>query len=236
MFSKVLVANRGEIAVRVIRALDELGIASVAVYSEADRDAQHVQRAGEAYLLGPGPAAESYLKVDKIIEVCKESGAEAVHPGYGFLAENASFAKALEENGITFIGPPASAIEAMGSKTRARELMKKAGVPIVPGTTEPVETIEDAKQIAEDIGYPIAVKAAGGGGAGAEQVGLGRPSDVLRVAVGLRVDGHGGDPELVERADHAHGDLSTVGDEDLAEHRRRAMLSAALSFRTCCLL
>src|SRR3954462_9308365 len=164
MFSKVLVANRGEIAVRVIRALDELGIASVAVYSEADRDAQHVQRAGEAYLLGPGPAAESYLKIDKLIEVCKESGAEAVHPGYGFLAENAGFAKALEENGITFIGPPASAIEAMGSKTRARELMKDAGVPIVPGTTEPVETLEDARKIAEDIGYPIAVKAAGGGG------------------------------------------------------------------------
>src|SRR4051795_13538958 len=164
MFSKVLVANRGEIAVRVIRALDELGIASVAVYSEADRDAQHVKRAGEAYLVGPGPAAESYLKVDKIIEVCKESGAEAVHPGYGFLAENAGFAKALEESGITFIGPPASAIEAMGSKTRARELMKKAGVPIVPGTTEPVETLEDAQKIAEDIGYPVAVKAAGGGG------------------------------------------------------------------------
>jgi acetyl-CoA/propionyl-CoA carboxylase, biotin carboxylase, biotin carboxyl carrier protein len=164
MFTKVLVANRGEIAVRVIRALDELGIASVAVYSEADRDAQHVKRAGEAYLLGPGPATESYLKVDKIIEVCKESGAEAVHPGYGFLAENAAFATALDEAGITFIGPPASAIEAMGSKTRARELMKKAGVPIVPGTTDPVETIEDARKIAEEIGYPIAVKAAGGGG------------------------------------------------------------------------
>src|SRR4051812_48616617 len=164
MFSKVLVANRGEIAVRVIRALDELGIASVAVYSEADRDAQHVKRAGEAYLLGPGPASESYLKIDKLIEVCKESGAEAVHPGYGFLAENAAFAKRLEEAGITFIGPPASAIEAMGSKTRARELMQKAGVPIVPGTTDPVETVEDAAKIAEDIGYPIAVKAAGGGG------------------------------------------------------------------------
>src|SRR3954464_5267969 len=164
MFAKVLVANRGEIAVRVIRALDELGIASVAVYSEADRDAQHVKRAGEAYLVGPGPAAESYLKVDKLLEVIDQSGAEAVHPGYGFLAENAGFATALEEAGITFIGPPASAIEAMGSKTRARELMKGAGVPIVPGTTEPVETLEDAKKIAEDIGYPIAVKAAGGGG------------------------------------------------------------------------
>ncbi len=164
MFSKVLVANRGEIAVRVMRALDELGIPSVAVYSEADRESQHVRRAGEAYLLGPGPAAESYLNVDKLMEVIEASGAEAVHPGYGFLAENAAFAKRLEDAGITFIGPPASAIEAMGSKTRARELMKKAGVPIVPGTTEPVETVDDARKIAEEIGYPIAVKAAGGGG------------------------------------------------------------------------
>jgi acetyl-CoA/propionyl-CoA carboxylase biotin carboxyl carrier protein len=164
MFSKVLVANRGEIAVRVIRALDELGIASVAVYSEADRDAQHVKRATEAHLLGPGPATESYLNVDKLLEVIAASGAEAVHPGYGFLAENAAFAKRLEEAGVTFIGPPASAIEAMGSKTRARELMQNAGVPIVPGTTEPVETVEDAHRIAEEIGYPIAVKAAGGGG------------------------------------------------------------------------
>jgi acetyl-CoA/propionyl-CoA carboxylase, biotin carboxylase, biotin carboxyl carrier protein len=164
MFSKVLVANRGEIAVRVIRALDELGIPSVAVYSEADRDAQHVKRAGEAYLLGPGPATESYLNVDKLMEVIEASGAEAVHPGYGFLAENAAFAKRLEEAGITFIGPPASAIEAMGSKTRARELMQDAGVPIVPGTTDPVDTVEDAAKIAEEIGYPIAVKAAGGGG------------------------------------------------------------------------
>ena len=164
MFSKILVANRGEIAVRVIRALDELGIASVAVYSEADRDAQHVRRAGEAYLLGPGPAAESYLVVDKLLDVIERSGAEAVHPGYGFLAENAAFARRLEEAGVTFIGPPAAAIDAMGSKTRARELMQAAGVPIVPGTTEPVETVEDAAKIAKKIGYPIAVKAAGGGG------------------------------------------------------------------------
>src|ERR1700755_3337794 len=165
MFSKVLIANRGEIAVRIIRACEELGIATVAVYSELDRDAIHVQRADEAYLLGPGPAAESYLNVAKLLEVIDQSGAEAVHPGYGFLAENAAFAKALEDHGTVFIGPPASAIEAMGSKTRARELMARAGVPIVPGTTEPVATIEDAERVIEaTIGYPVAVKAAGGGG------------------------------------------------------------------------
>ena len=165
MFSKVLIANRGEIAVRIMRACEELGVATVAVYSELDRDAVHVKRADEAYLLGPGPASESYLAIDKLIDAVQRSGAEAVHPGYGFLAENAAFAAALEKAGITFIGPPASAIEAMGSKTRARELMAKAGVPIVPGTTEPVETIEDAKKVIVDtIGYPVAVKAAGGGG------------------------------------------------------------------------
>src|SRR6202161_3590501 len=165
MFSKVLVANRGEIAVRIIRACEELGISTVAVYSELDREALHVTRADEAYLLGPGPASESYLAVDKILDVVARSGADAVHPGYGFLAENAGFAKALEDAGIVFIGPPSSAIEAMGSKTRARELIAAAGVPIVPGTPEPVETIDDARTIiAETIGYPVAVKAAGGGG------------------------------------------------------------------------
>jgi acetyl-CoA/propionyl-CoA carboxylase biotin carboxyl carrier protein len=165
MFEKVLVANRGEIAIRVIRTLEEMGIASVAVYSELDRDALHVARADEAYLLGGPTAAESYLNIEKILEVCRESGAEAVHPGYGFLAENAPFAQACEDAGVTFIGPPADAIEAMGSKTRARGLMRDAGVPIVPGTTEPVGGVEEARGlIADEIGYPVAVKAAGGGG------------------------------------------------------------------------
>ena len=165
MFSKVLVANRGEIAIRVMRTLEELGIGSVAVYSEPDRDAPHVHRADEAYLLGPGPASESYLNVDKILEVAEQAGAEAIHPGYGFLAENSAFARACDEAGIVFIGPPADAIDAMGSKTRARELMRDAGVPIVPGTTDPVETMEDARKIIdESIGYPVAIKAAGGGG------------------------------------------------------------------------
>ncbi len=165
MFSKVLVANRGEIAVRILRALDELDIASVAVYSELDREAPHVARAGEAYNLGDGPASENYLMVEKIIDAAQRSGAEAIHPGYGFLAENAPFAQACEDAGIVFIGPPASAIEAMGSKTRARELMQAAGVPIVPGTTEPVATPADALRIAQaEIGFPVAVKAAGGGG------------------------------------------------------------------------
>src|SRR3977135_3722276 len=165
MFEKVLVANRGEIAGRIVRALDELGVASAAGDSELDREAPHVSRAGEAYNLGAGPAAENYLSVEKILDVARRSGAEAVHPGYGFLAENAPFAQACEDAGVVFIGPPASAIEAMGSKTRARELMQAAGVPIVPGTTEPVATVADALRITkEEIGFPVAVKAAGGGG------------------------------------------------------------------------
>jgi acetyl-CoA/propionyl-CoA carboxylase biotin carboxyl carrier protein len=165
VFSKVLVANRGEIAIRVMRTLEEMGIASVAVYSEPDRDAPHARRADEAYLLGPGPATESYLVVEKIIEVAKDSGAEAIHPGYGFLAENAAFARACDEAGIVFIGPPADAIDAMGSKTKARELMQDAGVPIVPGTTDPVKDVAAAKKVIDkEISYPIAVKAAGGGG------------------------------------------------------------------------
>jgi acetyl-CoA/propionyl-CoA carboxylase biotin carboxyl carrier protein len=165
VFTKVLVANRGEIAIRVMRTLEEMGIQSVAVYSEPDRDAPHARRADESYLIGGGAPGESYLVVDKLIDVAKRSGAEAIHPGYGFLAENAAFARACDEAGIKFIGPPADAIDAMGSKTRAREIMKEAGVPIVPGTTDAVDTVEDARKIIEEsIGYPVAIKAAGGGG------------------------------------------------------------------------
>jgi acetyl-CoA/propionyl-CoA carboxylase biotin carboxyl carrier protein len=174
MFAKVLVANRGEIAVRVARALEELGVQAVAVYSELDREAPHATGAREAYNLGAGPPSENYLNVEKILDVARRSGAEAIHPGYGFLAENAAFAQACERAGIVFIGPPASAIEAMGSKTRARALMREAGVPIVPGTTEPVGSAEEALQIVKaEIGFPVAVKAAGGGGGKGFRVALG---------------------------------------------------------------
>jgi len=164
VFEKVLIANRGEISIRVARTLKEMGIGSVAVYSEIDRDAPHVREADEAFLVGPASPAESYLNVEKILEAADKAGAEAVHPGYGFLAENAAFATACEKAKITWIGPPATAIEAMGSKTRSRELMQKAGVPIVPGSTSPAKDVEEAKKEAEKIGYPIACKASGGGG------------------------------------------------------------------------
>jgi acetyl-CoA carboxylase biotin carboxylase subunit len=163
-FTKVLVANRGEIAVRVIRGCHELGIRTVAVYSEADRSALHVRNAGEAWCIGPAPSAQSYLRAEAIIEVAKKTGAEAIHPGYGFLSENAKFAQMVMDAGLVWIGPPPSAIDAMGSKTGARQRMVAAGVPVVPGTTEPIETLEEAAVIAEKIGYPVMIKAAGGGG------------------------------------------------------------------------
>ncbi len=164
MFEKVLIANRGEISIRVARALKEMGIGSVAVYSEIERDAPHVREADEAFLLGPAVPAESYLNVEKILEVARDSGAEAIHPGYGFLAENAPFAAAVEKAKLTWIGPPPKAIEAMGSKTEARQIMQKAGVPIVPGSTKPAKDVDDARTQAQEIGYPVACKAAGGGG------------------------------------------------------------------------
>ena len=164
MFEKVLIANRGEIAIRVARALKEMGIGSIAVYSDLDRDAPHVREADEAFLIGPATPAESYLNIEKILEVAASAGAEGIHPGYGFLAENAEFASACEKAKITWIGPPPKAIEAMGSKTRSRELMQEAGVPIVPGATSPVKDVDAAKKQAREIGYPIACKAAGGGG------------------------------------------------------------------------
>ena len=164
LFSKVLVANRGEIAIRIFRTLRELEIGTVAVYSEADRGALHVRRADEAFLLGSGAPAESYLNQERILEAAGAAGAEAVHPGYGFLAENADFARAVEAAGLTWIGPPPEAIEAMGSKTEARERMKARGVPIIPGTTEPVTSPDEVVRLGGELGWPLAIKASAGGG------------------------------------------------------------------------
>jgi acetyl-CoA carboxylase biotin carboxylase subunit len=164
MFKKILVANRGEIAVRVLRACHEMGIAAVVVYSEVDRAALHVRRADEAYPIGAAAASESYLNLPKILDVAKRSGADAIHPGYGFLSENAKFAQACADAGVKFIGPTAAAMHAMGSKTRARQAMEKAGVPFVPGTSRGVESLEEAEQVASKIGYPVMLKAAAGGG------------------------------------------------------------------------
>ena len=164
MFGKVLIANRGEIAVRIIRALREMGMASVAVYSDVDREALHVRLADEAYHVGPTPASESYLKIEKLIDVARRSGAGAVHPGYGFLAESAPCARAIKEAGLTWIGPHPEAIEAMGSKVESRRIMAGAGVPITPGTEKPVESPESILEFAAEHGYPVAVKASAGGG------------------------------------------------------------------------
>ena len=164
MFKKILVANRGEIAVRVVRACHELGITAVAVYSEVDRAALHVQHADEAYPIGPAPATESYLSIERILDVAKRSRADAIHPGYGFLSENPDFARACEQAGIKLIGPTAFAMEAMGSKTRARQNMEKAGVPFVPGTAKGLQSAAEAAQIASSLGFPVMLKAAAGGG------------------------------------------------------------------------
>ncbi len=164
MFKKILIANRGEIAVRVIRACREMKIKTVAVYSEADKNALHVRMADEAFHIGDAPSAESYLRQDKILEVAKTSGAEAIHPGYGFLSENADFVRKAKSEGITFIGPSPEAMEAMGGKISARKIAINANVPVVPGTTEPLKNFEDAKKVAESFGYPVMLKASAGGG------------------------------------------------------------------------
>ncbi|MFC2075230.1 acetyl-CoA carboxylase biotin carboxylase subunit [Bdellovibrionota bacterium] len=164
MFKRILIANRGEIAVRVIRACRELGIKTVAVYSEADRKAPHIQLADYAYFIGGAKASESYLNQKKILDVAVASGAEAIHPGYGFLAENTSFAEMCGKAGVVFIGPPADAVQKMGDKLTARKTMIDSGVPVVPGTETPVKNIDEGKRLAKEIGYPILVKASAGGG------------------------------------------------------------------------
>lgn len=170
-FRKLLVANRGEIALRVIRACRELGITPVAVYSEADRDALHVHEAAEAYCVGPAPSSESYLRGDVILEVAQRAGVDAIHPGYGFLSENSAFARAVTDAGLAFVGPPPSAMEAMGDKVTARRAMEAAGVPVVPGTTDPIQDPAEALVTAEQVGVPLMIKAsAGGGGKGMRRV------------------------------------------------------------------
>jgi acetyl-CoA/propionyl-CoA/long-chain acyl-CoA carboxylase, biotin carboxylase, biotin carboxyl carrier protein len=234
VFEKVLIANRGEIAIRVARTLKEMGIGSVAVYSEIDREAPHVREADEAFLIGPAVPAESYLNVPKIIDTAKQAGAEAIHPGYGFLAENADFARAWAEAGIVFIGPPAEAIEAMGSKTRAREIMAEAGVPIVPGATAAAVDLDEAKQQAEDAGYPVACKAAGGGGGKGFRVAM-TPDDLEEAFEGAAREGEKffsdarvyverylEDPRHVEvqvLAD-SHGNVIHLGERDCSIQRR----------------
>ena len=171
MFKRILIANRGEIAVRVIRACRDMGISPVGVYSEADAQALHVRMADAAYPIGPAPASESYLRIDRILEVARDAGAEAIHPGYGFLAENAEFAQACADAGLTFIGPPPQAMHDLGLKTEARKLMQAAGVPVVPGTLEPIASIDELRTVADNIGFPVALKAvAGGGGKGLRMV------------------------------------------------------------------
>lgn len=234
MFGKVLIANRGEIAVRIIRALREMSIRSVAVFSDADRGALHVRLADEAEHIGPAPSAESYLRIDRILDAAKKHGAEAIHPGYGFLSENADFADACAQAGIVFIGPPADAIRRLGSKTAARILAKTAGAPVVPGTEEPVNDIEQARKIARRIGYPVLLKAsAGGGGKGVRRVNTESelPSAIREASSEAERAFHNGQiyiemllesPRHIEiqiAGDH-HGNLVHLGERECSLQRR----------------
>src|SRR5579872_1435359 len=217
MFKKILIANRGEIAVRVIRACHEMGIAAVAVYSDVDRASLHVRKADEAYPIGAPAATESYLNTQKILEVAARSGADAIHPGYGFLSENAKFARACVEAGVKFIGPTAAAMDAMGSKTRARQAMERAGVPFVPGTSRGLESVEQAQEVAARIGYPVMLKAAaGGGGKGMRLVQA--PTDLKSALEGARSEAERsfGDSEVyIEKAiiNPRHIEMQVLADE-----------------------
>ena len=217
MFKKILVANRGEIAVRVMRACRELRIPSVAVYSELDRAALHVVKADEAYPIGAAAATESYLNIEKILEVARRCGADAIHPGYGFLSENAKFAEACADAGIKFIGPSAASMEMMGSKTRARQEMEKAGVPFVPGTSRGLESVQQAKEVAAKIGYPVMLKAAaGGGGKGMRLVGSAKElQPALQAAQGEAQRAFGDDEVYLEKVilNPRHIEMQVLADE-----------------------
>jgi acetyl-CoA carboxylase biotin carboxylase subunit len=235
---KVLIANRGEIAVRIIRACRELGMGTVAVYSEADREAPHVLMADEAHAIGPPAPAESYLRIDRLVETARAAGADAVHPGYGFLAENAGFAEACQAAGLTFVGPPPAAIRAMGDKTAARRLARDLGVPMVPGTVEPVTSEDAARAAALEIGFPVMIKAAlGGGGKGMRLVQReAELADALRLA---RAEAHGafGDAAVyleryvaeprhieVQVLADGHGGVVHLGERECSIQRRHQKL------------
>ncbi len=217
MFKKILIANRGEIAVRIIRACREMGIAAVAVYSGVDRAALHVRKADEAYPIGAASASESYLNIHKILDVAARSGADAIHPGYGFLSENASFATAGADAGVKVIGPTAAAMDAMGSKTHARQAMERAGVPIVPGTSRGLESSEQAVQVAARIGYPVMLKAAAGGGGKGMRL-VREPRDLQSALEGARSEAERsfGDSEVyIEKAivNPRHIEMQIFADE-----------------------